>query len=85
MIFTRTSCNTIINQKKERTYPGSNALTIDGRNIVSNAAKIQGVKLPSDCPWARWQLAAMVQPPPIDDAPRNRTAAHRRVITHGKR
>ena len=35
-------------QKKPKTTPGSKAFTIEGKNSVSSAAKIQWVKLPRD-------------------------------------
>src|SRR6266550_6472425 len=54
IVLTQRSCSTIMPQKKRKTYPGANALTIAGKNVVSSAAKIQCVALPSDWPVARY-------------------------------
>ena len=43
-------------QKKRKTQPGARLVTIFGKKVVSRAAKIQCVKLPSACPSARCRL-----------------------------
>src|SRR5260370_15452637 len=56
MVFTQTNCKTIMPANNEKTYPGGKAETIFGKKVVSRAAKIQCVKLPSVWPSARWRL-----------------------------
>jgi len=51
--ITQINCRTIMPQKNRKTSPGANATTIFGKNVVSSAAKIQCVKLPSAWPSAR--------------------------------
>src|SRR5580692_2012639 len=52
--LTQTSWSIIMQQKKRRTHPGGNDVTIFGKKVVSSAAKNQWVKHPSDWPSARY-------------------------------
>ena len=47
IVFTQINWRTIMPAKNEKTYPGGKDETIRGKNVVSSAAKIQCVKLPS--------------------------------------
>ena len=54
--FTQINWSTIMPQKNRKTAPGAKRCTMAGKKVVSSAAKIQCVKLPSAWPSARCQF-----------------------------